>query len=102
MAIAYFWCTDFLVLFHETAWLLDADPTIWCISSWVNILCVSELVLLLSAGLCLSCLGMTLIPHPISLDLKPQNDNGIKTDHVWNATRLVRSMALVEQVLAFE
>ncbi|KAK2079823.1 hypothetical protein QBZ16_002218 [Prototheca wickerhamii] len=25
---------DFLTLFNETAWLLDADPTIWCISSW--------------------------------------------------------------------
>ncbi|RMZ54421.1 hypothetical protein APUTEX25_001997, partial [Auxenochlorella protothecoides] len=25
---------DFLTLFMETGWLLDADPTLWCISSW--------------------------------------------------------------------
>uniref|UniRef100_A0A7S3AC40 alpha-1,3-mannosyl-glycoprotein 2-beta-N-acetylglucosaminyltransferase n=1 Tax=Haptolina ericina TaxID=156174 RepID=A0A7S3AC40_9EUKA len=25
---------DFLSLFEQTAWLLQADPTVWCVSSW--------------------------------------------------------------------
>lgn len=25
---------DFLSLFQETAWLLEADPSLWCVSAW--------------------------------------------------------------------
>lgn len=81
--------TDFLTLFNETAWLLDADPTIWCISSWVR--CVD--VGIWSGRHRVNPLQREFYKiksHPfLRLLISLQNDNGVKTEHQWNATRLV-------------